>query len=383
MGARNSVHIRGMGLSCALGQDVGACAASLEAGKVETTAVALDGLNEPVSMRYYRIPDAAPLFATERFDSLMLRATREAVDAAELSRAEIEALPVFIGSSCFSVGASETHYQAELRAGARDALALPLVGFQHPATSIQEQIGSHGETFAFNTACTAAANALMIAARMIRTGRCRHALVVGVEFANQTTLAGFSGLQLIAETLRPFDRRRNGIVLGEGVGAIVISADRSACELTLVAAASNGDPYSVTAANPDGSTIAAVQSCVLRQAGVDAALVRGIKAHGTASPMNDTGEAAGILRVFSSPPPMCALKPYLGHTLGACGVTELVLMATALQRGFFPGTPGFEEADPSLGLSPQRAASDAVSGHYLLNYFGFGGNNTSLLLHKS
>src|SRR5688572_2395307 len=180
---------------------------------------------------------------------------------------------------------------------------------------------------------------------------------MGIELANQTTLAGFSGLQLIAETLRPFDRRRGGIVLGEGVGALVLSADPGASGLSLVAGASNGDSYSVTAANPDGSSIAAVQSSTLRQAGLDPELVRGIKTHGTASPMNDTGEAAGILRVFPKPPPVCALKPYLGHTLGACGVTELILMAAALERGFFPATPGFEEHDPSLNLAPERQES--------------------------
>jgi 3-oxoacyl-[acyl-carrier-protein] synthase-1 len=171
-------------------------------------------------------------------------------------------------------------------------------------------------------------------------------------------------------------------VLGEGVGALVLSAEEAG-GLSLSSGASNSDPFSVTAANPDGGTIAAVQLEALRQAGLDASAVRGIKAHGTASPMNDSGEAAGILRVFPAPPPVCALKPYLGHTLGACGATELVLMASALERGFFPGTPGFEQFDPELGLHPLREASDAPAGDYLLNYFGFGGNNTSLLLHKA
>ncbi|MEO6708908.1 MAG: beta-ketoacyl synthase N-terminal-like domain-containing protein [Planctomycetota bacterium] len=383
MRAPERVHLRGMGISCALGRGVGVCSAALEAGTVSTTPLSLPGLNEPVTMRYYRIPDGQPLFATERFDRLLAQTTREAVAAADLSRDEIERLPLFFGSSCFSVEKSETKYQAELREGSRAALTLPFVGFQHTADAIRDELGCAGETFAFNTACTASANALMIAARMIRSGWCRHALVMGIELANQTTLAGFSGLQLIAETLRPFDRRRSGIVLGEGVGAIVLSADPGASALSLTAGASNGDSYSVTAANPDGSSIAAVQVAALRQAGLDARQILGIKSHGTASPMNDTGEAAGILRVFPKPPPVCALKPYLGHTLGACGVTELILMAAALERGVFPATPGFEERDPSLDLSPAREASEASAGDYLLNYFGFGGNNTSLLLHKA
>jgi 3-oxoacyl-[acyl-carrier-protein] synthase-1 len=81
-------------------------------------------------------------------------------------------------------------------------------------------------------------------------------------------------------------------------------------------------------------------------------------------------------------PPVCALKPYIGHTLGACGVTELALMGSALSAGFFPATTGFEAADPALMISPRGAAGPAPDGFYLLNYFGFGGHNTALLLEK-
>ena len=98
--------------------------------------------------------------------------------------------------------------------------------------------------------------------------------------------------------------------------------------------------------------------------------------------MNDTSEAAGIRRVFDELPPVCALKPYVGHTLGACGVTELVLMASALLAGFFPATTGFETADPALMISPVRESRAAPPGCYLLNYFGFGGHNTALLIER-
>ncbi len=383
MGAADPIHIRGMGLSCALGRGVEVCAQALESGAVNVSTLRLDELLEPIEMSYYRIPDGTALFDPVRFDPLLLEAVREAIAAADLSRAELEALPLFLGSSVFAVGDSEAQYKAFLRQKAQFARVPPLVGFQQLTNLIRQEFGCGGENYAFNTACTASANALMIAARMIRLGIHRHALVLGVELANETTLAGFCGLQLVADAVRPFDRRRSGIVLGEGVGAVVLSADPSASGVTLVAGACNGDGFSVTAANPDGSTIAAVQSAALRQADLEPARIRGIKSHGTASPMNDTGEAAGILRVFQRPPPVCALKPYLGHTLGACGVNELVLMTSALERGFFPGSAGFEEADLELGLTPQRAPSEAPPGHYLLNYFGFGGNNASLVLHKS
>jgi 3-oxoacyl-[acyl-carrier-protein] synthase-1 len=281
------------------------------------------------------------------------------------------------------VSASEARYAAALRADRATAHALPYVGFQHLAATLQRTLNSSTDTFAFNTACTAAANAVMLATRMIQSGRYAHALVVGFELANVTTLCGFCGLQLVADAVRPFDLRRSGIVLGEGVGAVVLSAATGhESGLYVHAGAANVDTYSVTTANPDGGTIAAVLSTALGYAGVPPAAIRAIKAHGTASPMNDAGEAAGIRRVFADPPPVCALKPYIGHTLGACGVNELVLFGAALGGGFLPATPGFAEPDPALRLSPQRERRAAPAGYYLLNQFGFGGHNTALVVER-
>ncbi|MBK8180445.1 MAG: hypothetical protein IPK67_16440 [Planctomycetes bacterium] len=378
MSSAPAIHVRGVGLDCALGRDAKSCVDALAQGRVNTVEVELEGLLEPLRIHYYRIADGGVLFDPERFRPLITRVAREALDGADLSAAERRELPLFLGSSSFSFGRSEIEEESR-----GDHAHKPLLGFEHLARIVQEELDCGAEVFGLNTACTAAANALMVASRMLRLGIHRHALVLGVELANHTTLTGFSGLQLTASSVRPFDRRRAGIVLGEGIGAVVLSLDPGPGRIRLRAGACNGDAFSVTAANPDGSTIAFVQAQALAQAGVDPAQVRGIKTHGTASPMNDIGEAAGIRRLFPSPPPICALKPYLGHTLGACGVNELVLFAGALERGFFPATPGFEEADPELGLAPERSAREALPGSYLLNYFGFGGNNASLVVERT
>lgn len=381
MSAGSAVVVRGMGLACALGVGVDRCVGGLTAGAVTAAPIDVSGLHEPLRMTYYRIPDQADLFDPTRTDRLLPSVAIEAVHAAGLTREEIERLPIFVGSSAFSVGASEARYAAALRADRDTAYALPFVGFQHLAAALQRALGNRGDTYAFNTACTAAANAVMVAARMIRAGRYAHALVVGFELANITTLCGFRGLQLVADVVKPFDLHRAGIVLGEGIGAVVLSASPGTGPgLYVRAGAANVDTHSVTTANPDGGSIAAVQLAVLGQAGIHASEIRGIKAHGTASPLNDTGEAAGIRRVFPELPRVCAMKPYVGHTLGACGVTELVLFAAALGAGFFPGTPGFDTDDPALQLSPARQRSSASSGHYLLDHFGFGGHNTALLV---
>lgn len=375
------IHIRGMGLSCALGLDLASCAAGLQAGVVPTGTVSLDGFGEPVSMPYCRIPDGAALLDPSRFRDLIAAPVHAALSQARLSREEIAALPLFVGSSSFSISQAESRYQHRLAQQGATAIPMQCIDYQEVASTLQQATGCGGNTYTYNTACTSAANALMEAMQMIRVGWYPHALVVGMELASLTTLLGFSALQIIAAPMRPFDTMRQGTILGEAIGAVLLSGEPGADRrLSLTAAAANCDRYSVTAVNPDGSSISSLLTEVLTQAGLRWQAIRGIKAHGTATPANDASEARGIQRVFPAVPPVCALKPYVGHTLGACGVVELALFASALERGFLPMTPGFENVDPALGLSPAVTPTVASDGSYLLNQFGFGGSNTVLIL---
>jgi 3-oxoacyl-[acyl-carrier-protein] synthase I len=378
-----AVYINGLGLSCALGRGVDACMRSLAAGLINTVPLALDGYSEPVRMRYYALPgEEGALFDTGRFLGLLPEAAAEALEQAGVDRETRRRLPLFVGSTAFGVSRAEGEYLELLAREPGASFALGRVGFQEVRERLAETLGIGGPDYVFNTACTASANALLAAQRLISLGSMDQALVVGLEFANRTTLTGFSGLQLLAAELKPFDAGRDGIVLGEGLGAALLSARPGGLGLVLAGGASNCDTYSVTSANPDGSSIAALLRAVLAQSGLAPDRVLGIKAHGTASPQNDTSEAAGLRSVFSAMPPLTALKPYLGHTLGACGSIELALFGSALSRGFLPPVPGFQQADPALGVRPLTAEVPAPAGHYLLNYFGFGGNNTALLLEK-
>ncbi len=377
-------YIRGMGLSCALGKDAASSVSALQRRQVRPVALRLEEFTEPVQMPYYRIPDRAELFDAGRLARLLPPAARAAVTQAGLTPGEIRRLPLFIGSSCFSIGVSEARYAAALAQQPQTAIPMPLCGYQDMAVVLQQTLGCRGDTYTYNTACTASANALLGALRMIELGWYRHALVVGAELANRTTLAGFSGLQIVADALRPFDAARKGLVLGEGIGAVVLSAETdSTNRLRVLGGASNCDTWSVTTADTGGKSVAAVLSQALEQTHLQPRQVRAIKAHGTATPAGDTAEALGMRQVFAGVPPLSVLKPCLGHTLGACGVNELILFAGALQRGFLPATPGFATPDPALGVQPIIAPEPAPDGHYLLNHFGFGGNNTVLVLEKT
>lgn len=375
-----AVAIRGVGLSCALGRDVAACAAALLAGGKPPARVTLEGLAEPVQVAYYRIDDGAELFDPGRFARLLPGVVQDAV--AGLSASELGTLPLFIGSSCFSIGQSETDYAAALARTASDAYPMPHCGYDWLTGLVRQAIGGGGESFTYNTACTSSANALLGACRALQAGRHRHALVLGAELANLTTLSGFSGLQLLSDQVRPFEAGREGLVLGEGIAAVLLSVEHAAGAMRLHDGASNCDTFSITTADPEGASVATVLRGALARAQLRPDAIQGIKAHGTGTSTGDLAEAAGLRKVFDTLPPFSVLKPYIGHTLGACGVIELVMYAGAVAQGRLPARSGAVAADPQLGVQPLSGEHSAPTGYYLLNQFGFGGNNAVLVLEK-
>jgi 3-oxoacyl-[acyl-carrier-protein] synthase I len=248
------------------------------------------------------------------------------------------------------------------------------------ATLMAQEFDIGGSVVTINTACSSSANALLIGADLITRGRAARALVLGSESLNALSLAGFAALMLLdPEGCRPFDAARRGLQLGEGAAAILLEPGRG--EFTLRGGANLCDSHHITSANPDGSGMAQCMTQALAHAGIDAADVVAVKAHGTGSTENDAAEAVALRQVFGAVlPPVTALKRYTGHTLGACGALETVLLLTAMRAAFLPAAAGFAQEDPELCLAPLRTAGAAPRGNYLLNFFGFGGNYASLVV---
>jgi 3-oxoacyl-[acyl-carrier-protein] synthase-1 len=306
----------------------------------------------------------------------------EALDQAGLTAAERREAAFVLGTSSLDISTTEAAYQSEL-AGGLDA---------HPLTSnssmgavaedMRRRLGLVGPDYTFCTACTASANALMCGDALVRSGRVRHAVVVGAEFFNFVTALGFHSLGLLAPAgMKPFDRARAGLVPGEACAALVLGAEpRGEDNFHLRGGANLCDTYGITAANPDGSTVAAVIRQALDASAVVPDRIAAIKAHGTASLLNDEAEAAGMRRVFPDLPPLCVLKPFIGHTFGACGLSELVLFCAMAERGLFPGSPGVCAEPSDLEIRLNQAPTPLSPGIFMLNYFGFGGNNTSLVI---
>jgi len=304
----------------------------------------------------------------------------QALDAAQLTREQQRRMGVLIGSSSFDISVSEATYHTECR---QHGSGMPLrhsSSFGNLAAWVRERFDCQGADFSFNTACTASANALWYADRLIRAGVLDHALVIGVELINDITAFGFHGLELLTRSvMKPFDASRDGLVLGESASAVILGRSEDTARFRLCGGANLCDTHSMSAANADGSTVHAVIEQALQEAGIGFADVRAIKTHGTASLLNDEAESAGLLRFNHPLPPVCAIKPFIGHTLGACGLTELLLFCAAADAGFCIATPGIA-ASGDLGIVLNQQETPLADGHYLMNYFGFGGNNTALVI---
>lgn len=248
-------------------------------------------------------------------------------------------------------------------------------------TPIARQFGITGPVMAIHTACSSSANALIIARDMIHRGEVKRAIVVGAEGFSAISLGGFYSMMLLdPDGCHPFDTRRRGLQLGEAYGAVLLDSTRPS-GLTLKGGANLCDIHHVTSASPDGASMAQVMRDAMTDAGTDMNHISAIKAHGTGSNDNDTAEAAAMRSIFNSNiPGFTVLKRYLGHTLGACGVVELVAFASCLEAGFIPATAGYGQHDASLDVAPLSANQEPGHGNYLLNYFGFGGNYASLVI---
>ena len=354
-----TVFVRACALASALGPDLDSAAARLSGKPLAPDK----GGDWP----YFSIPCAQDGWMA-RAEAIAQTVAASLRRKAALSPGEWAALPCFIGSSSNGVGAWDE--------GGWPALLPPL----EFGRKLAGWFGVDGPAMTVSTACTSGLSALDIAAGLVESGRFRHALVLGVEFSNRLTVAGFAGLaQLSPAAARPCDRARDGLVLGEALGAVLVSS--APAPWRIAALASGLDATSLTGAAPDVEVIARTMRAALAKARWTSAAVDLVKlqAGGLAG---DAAEARAIRELFDPQPRMFSLKGALGHTLGASGPAELALSLASLERGRVPATWGFSEPDEELGLAP--SGGDATGAKRLLfNLSGFGGNVMSLALEKT
>lgn len=241
-----------------------------------------------------------------------------------------------------------------------------------------------------STACSSAANAILLGARLIEHGKLDVVIVGGADALCKFTLNGFNALMILdTEPCRPFDESRAGLNLGEGAGYVVLQSEKSLlpgarvyCRLTGYANAN--DAYHQTASSPDGEGAFLAMSRALRKAAIPPSDVDYINAHGTGTKNNDLSESIAIKRLFGEQVPLfSSTKSFTGHTLGAAGGLEAVFSALSIARQMiFPNlnfcTPMTEvQLTPVTDFLEKQSVNVVVS-----NSFGFGGNNTSLVFQQ-
>ncbi len=249
------------------------------------------------------------------------------------------------------------------------------------AKELALEFGLSEFTMSINTACTSSANALLEAKNLINAGVVKYAIVLGLEIFSPVMSSGFYSMDLISRTLpKPFDLDREGLVLGEAVSGILLGKEKS--EWTLEGGFSNCNSQTITSVSSSGEECLEVMQKALENCSLHVEDITALKAHATGSSSNDEAEMNAIKNLFDSSLVFTALKPYIGHTIGASGALEISIMMNAVDDGFIPKTL-FCEKPILKDYMPINEHKECKSGIFMCNYFGFGGNNTSLIIKKT
>lgn len=242
-----------------------------------------------------------------------------------------------------------------------------------------------GARAAVSTACASGLSALALAGRWLAAGRARHVLVVGVDALSPFVVRGFTGLlALDPGPCRPFDRARRGLSLGEGAGALLLSAERRG-PLRLRGWGEANDAHHVTGPRRDGGGLRLAAARALARAGVSPGDLDLVHLHGTGTPYNDAAEALALRDLCGgTTPPACGSKAALGHTLGASGVLESIVAGEALLRATAPANLRLADPDVDPALDLVRGAPRALPRARLALKLaaGFGGIDAALVLER-
>jgi 3-oxoacyl-[acyl-carrier-protein] synthase-1 len=335
-----------------------------------------------------RLPDALAEFDCRNNRIAWLGLQQDGfADAVERARARHGArrIGVIAGTSTSGILTTEEGYRH--RDPASGSLP-PAVGYATThnisalAWFVRRALGLTGPAAAISTACSSSAKVFATAQRWIAAGVCDAAVVGGADSLCGTTLYGFESLQLVSRTpCRPFDAARDGLSLGEGAGFALLEKipDGRGPHLALAGYGESADAHHMSAPHPDGLGARLAMDAALERSGLAPEAIGYVCAHGTATRNNDVVEARAICRLFGPRVPVSSIKGLVGHTLGAAGVAGAVATLLALEHGFVPGTANTAAVDPACEANVLLRSEQSRLDAALVNAFGFGGNNASLV----
>lgn len=336
----------------------------------------------------------------DRFTQFAMVAAGEAIRQAGLATADGDRTGVIIGSGIGGMWIYEEQHTLLLEKGARrvSPLFIPMMIGDMAAGLVSIEHGLRGPNYCTVSACASGAHAIGDAALLIANGMA-DAMVCGGTEATITPMAvaGFANMKAMSTrndepqlASRPFDRGRDGFVIGEGAGILVLENYEHARARgvkifgEILGFGLTGDAYHMTAPHPEGEGAVRAMRAALDMAGMQPSDIGYINAHGTSTPLNDKGEVAAVKQVFGEAAhrlKMGSTKSMTGHLLGAAGGLETVISVMALQDGDIPPTINLTDPDPECDLDhvPNEAVRVDLKA-VLSNSFGFGGHNVALIV---
>jgi len=338
-----------------------------------------------------RIPGLSPKQIYSRTALLGMLAASEAVVMAGLKPNDCKTAGLVNSTSAGGMDKGEFFYVDYLKSPTKGNLKLAQT---HDCGDAAEQLAEllHIEQYitTISTACSSAANAMMHAARLIKAGICDIVVAGGSDAICKFTINGFNSLMILSdEPCQPFDKNRKGLNLGEAAGYFVLESEasvkrRGAKPLAELSGYGNAcDAYHQTASSPNGEGAYLAMMQAINVSRYKLTEIDYINAHGTGTQNNDMSESVALLRIFSRAtlPPVSSTKAMTGHTLAAAGGIEAVMSVLAIQHGWIFPNKNFNEAIEETGIIPvTELQTNKTIKHILSNSFGFGGNNSSLLI---
>lgn len=352
----------------------------------------------------YEFIDKKEVRRMDRFGQFAVAAARLALEDAQLDVAKIdnERAGVSVGSGIGGIITIEEQIAVLNEKGPRrvSPFFVPMLIANMASGYISIEFGLKGPNTTIVTACATGAHSIGEALKTIQLG-CADVMVAGGSEAafSPIAFAGFCAMRAMSgrnddplHASRPFDRDRDGFVMGEGAGVVVLEelshalARGAKIYAEVVGYGLSGDAYHITAPDPDGSGARRCMKMALQDAGMETDMIDYINAHGTSTELNDKTETAAIKTVFGAHAYKLAVsstKSMTGHLLGAAGGVESIVCALAIERGMIPPTVNYESPDPDCDLDyvPNKAAERSVRAA-MSNSFGFGGTNASLVFKK-
>jgi 3-oxoacyl-[acyl-carrier-protein] synthase II len=340
----------------------------------------------------------------DRFTQFAFAAAGEALGQAafKITPANAERVAVVIGTAIGGITTvlEEHEVMRERGPGRVSPFLVPMMLPDMASGQLSIKLGAKGVNYSLVSACASGADAIGEAANMIRRGDADAAIAGGAEASiAPLVVAGFAAARALtscndepAKASRPFDARRDGFVIGEGAGVLLLEAEDEALArgapilAELAGYGATSDAFHITSPDENGEGAARAMQLALKMAGLEPDDIDYVNAHGTSTPLNDKFETISLKRVFGEYAyslPISSTKSMMGHLLGAAGSVEAAICVLALRHGIIPPTINYEHPDPDCDLDyvPNAARSAALEA-VMTNSLGFGGHNSSLVLRQ-